>query len=275
MSQSETPGSRFVAVLLGTNADEGTSQRFSQRPGWWREFWTALAGRAGAVNDSARSKPSAVELVESRMDLLGVRPKRRPSLLTLHGVMALVRRALVVAALLAGLLYAISPSMRGLVNEQLRAAKNWVESAISQKPVAVRPTSTGATAQLPDHPAERATDLATNTFWAAPDAAAKPKLVLGFDHQTRVVRAIVVNGGGQGDEFQALGRPHELHLVYFNGDTVTGTFDAALEDKPGKQEIEFGRGDNATRVEIQVMSVYPSPHSPGLALSEIELFERK
>jgi hypothetical protein len=164
--------------------------------------------------------------------------------------------------------------MRGVVNERVLAGKEWVESAISQNPVAVRPISTVATAQLPGHAAELATDLGNNTFWAAPDAAAQPTLVLQFDRLTRLVRAIVVNGGS-GDEFQALGRPRDLHMVYFDGEIVTGTFDVTLEDKPDKQEVKFGRGDGATRVEIQVMSFYRSPQSPGLALSEIELFERR
>ena len=211
---------------------------------------------------------------QRRVHPAGARPKRRTRLLTLRGLTAAFRRVLLVAALLAGLLYAISPSMRGVVNERVLAGKEWVESAISQKPVAVRPTSTAATAQLPDHTAEQATDLGNNTFWAAPDAAAKPKLVLQFDRLTRLVRAIVVNGGS-GDEFQALGRPRDLHVVYFDGEIVTGTFDVTLEDKPDEQEIKFGRGDGATRVEIQVMSFYRSPQSPGLALSEIELFERQ
>ena len=211
---------------------------------------------------------------QRRVHPAGARPKRRTRLLTLRGLTAAFRRVLLVAALLAGLLYAISPSMRGVVNERVLAGKEWVESAISQKPVAVRPTSTAATAQLPDHTAEQATDLGNNTFWAAPDAAAKPKLVLQFDRLTRLVRAIVVNGGS-GDEFQALGRPRDLHVVYFDGEIVTGTFDVTLEDKPDKQEVKFGRGDGATRVEIQVMSFYRSPQSPGLALSEIELFERR
>jgi hypothetical protein len=164
--------------------------------------------------------------------------------------------------------------MRGVVNERVLAGKEWVESAISQNPVAVRPISTVATAQLPDHAAELATDLGNNTFWAAPDAAAQPTLVLQFDRLTRLVRAIVVNGAS-GDEFQALGRPRDLHMVYFDGEIVSGTFDVTLEDKPDEQEVEFGRGDGATRVEIQVMSFYRSPQSPGLALSEIELFERR
>jgi hypothetical protein len=64
-------------------------------------------------------------------------------------------------------------------------------------------------------------------------------------------------------------------MVYFDGEIVSGTFDVTLEDKPDEQEVEFGRGDGATRVEIQVMSFYRSPQSPGLALSEIELFERR
>ncbi|MGH4016298.1 MAG: NADase-type glycan-binding domain-containing protein [Pseudonocardiaceae bacterium] len=214
-----------------------------------------------------------LKLFERKVHPAGARPKRRSRLLTLRGVLALVRRTLLVAVLLAGLLYAISPSMRGVVKEQVLGAKDWVASWFVPEDVAVRPISVSATAQLPDHPADQATDLVKDTFWAAPDAAAQPKLVLTFDHPTRLVRAIVHNGGGE--DFQALGRPRELHVEYFTDTIVVGVSDVTLEDTPEEQQVTFTGGDGATRVEIQVMSTHPAEQSPGLALSEIELFERQ
>lgn len=182
---------------------------------------------------------------------------------------------LVVALLLAGLLYAVVPGMRSLVNGLVIGAKDRVESIFTSRDVAVRPISTAATAELPGHAAGLATDLGEDTFWAAPDAAARPTLVLGFERPTELTRAIVHNGDGTGD-FQALGRPRELNLVYFdqNG-TVVGTGNVRLQDTPDEQEVQLGGGDGATRVEMQVISVHPSPDNPGLALSEIELFQRR
>lgn len=207
---------------------------------------------------------------QRRVRPAGHRPKRRAGLLTLRGVLTLIRRLLIVAALLLGLLYAVSPSLRSTVNDWVQGLGNDVESRIS--PEQVRPTLTESTAQLPEHPATLATDGFSNTYWVAPDAAARPTLVLGFDQPTDLERAIIRGGGGE--DFQALGRPRDLHLVYYNGQTVLGTSDVSLQDVPDPQQVDLGGGDGATRVEIQVMSYYRAVTSPALALSEIELFER-
>ncbi len=172
----------------------------------------------------------------------------------------MMRRMLLVAALLTGLLYAISPSLRGAVNEQVLAARDGVESMFGQQYVAVRPTSVSATGELSDNPAELATDGFSNTFWVAPDGEAEPTLVLGFDRPTDLVRAIVHNGGGE--DFQALGRPERLHLVYSADETTIGTSDVVLEDTPDEQTVEFTGGDGATRVEVHVVSFYRSVDSP-------------
>ncbi|MGH4025913.1 MAG: NADase-type glycan-binding domain-containing protein, partial [Pseudonocardiaceae bacterium] len=211
---------------------------------------------------------------QRRVRPAGARPKRRPQLLTLRGLNSAFRRVLLVAALLAGLLYAVVPSLRGAVNELARGGVDRITSALGQKDVPVRPVSTDAAAQVPEHPARYAFDGGNNTFWKAPNADAKPTLVLKFDHPTQIERAIVHNGGS-GEEFGVLARPRQLHVVYFNGETPSGVFDVTLEDKPDEQEVAFGRGDPATRVEIQVTDVYRAPDSPDLGLTEIELFERQ
>jgi len=215
------------------------------------------------------------QLFEPKVHPAGARPKRRSGLLTARGLTAAMRRTLLLAALLAALLYAIFPAMRDLVHGLVLGGKDRVEALFGRQDVEVRPISTTATAALADHPADQATDLAKNTFWSAPDAAARPTLVVVFDHPTQLTRAIVHNGDGAGD-FPALGRPHELHLVYFDGSgTVLGATDVTLKDTPNEQQVQLGEGDGATRVEIQVTSVHPAPSAPGLALSEIEFFERQ
>lgn len=214
-----------------------------------------------------------LRLFERRPRPAGSRPTRRSRLLTPRGVLAAVRRVLIVALLLLGLLYAVFPSMRSLVNGLVLDGKDKIESMFVQQYVPVRPIQVTATGEVPDHLAPLATDGFSNTFWAAPDAAAQPALVLEFDRPTSLVRAIVHNGGGE--DFQALSRPRELHLVYSDGERTIGTSDVLLTDTPDEQQVEFTGGDGATRVEIHVMSVYSSVDSPGLALSEIELFERQ
>ncbi|MGH3928860.1 MAG: NADase-type glycan-binding domain-containing protein [Pseudonocardiaceae bacterium] len=219
---------------------------------WWRQFLKRFDRTARPVG----SRPS--------------RFKAR----AIRGVSTVVRRVLLVGVLLLALLYAVIPSMRSLVNGAVLGIKNRVEALFVQQYVPVRPTSFSATEEASDHPAELAVDGFKNTFWSAPNAAEEPTLVLGFDSPTRLARAIVWVGGGE--DPLALGRPKELHLVYSAGGTTIGTSDVVLQDTPGKeQEVTFSGGDGATSVEIHVVSVYRSVQSPGVALSEIELFERR
>ncbi|MGH3543734.1 MAG: NADase-type glycan-binding domain-containing protein, partial [Mycobacterium sp.] len=212
-----------------------------------------------------------LQLFDQPVRPAGARPKRRAQLLTLRGWMAMLRRVVIVALLLLALLYAVFPGMRSLVNGQVLALKDRVGSMFNPKLVQVRAISTEASAQLPDHTADMAADGFTNTFWEAPDAAAQPTLVLNFDNPTRLARAIVHNGGGE--DYQALSRPDKLHLVYSAGEKIIGTSDVTLQDTPDQQTVDLSGGDGATRVEVHVMSVYRSLHSPALALSEIELYQ--
>lgn len=200
----------------------------------------------------------------------GSRPRRRSvGSSAARGVRVLVRRGLAAAVLLAGLLYAVAPPVRGWVNREALGATQWVQSLISSQFVPVHPTSTSATAQLRDHPARLATDGVTNTFWVAPDGAAQPTLVLGFDRPVGLARAIVRVGGGQ--DFQAFGRPERLHLVFSTGRST----DLTLQDTPEEQEVDLHGGAGVTSVEIHVVSVYRSVRNRGMALTEIELFDRR
>ncbi len=201
------------------------------------------------------------------MHKAGDRPWRRGGLGALRARRGLLGRGVAVAALLAVVMYAVAPGLRGAVNEQASSLADRVQSWVSQEPVPVRPISVMATGELPDHPAGAATDGFSNTFWGAPDAAAEPTLVLGFERPVGLDLALVQVGGGE--DFQAWGRPRELHLVYSNGRTA----DVTLSDTPEPQEVDLGGGDGVTSVEIHVVSAYRSVQNPGLALSEIELFE--
>lgn len=210
---------------------------------------------------------------QRRVHPAGARPKRRPRLLTLSGGMALVRRVLLVAVLLSGLLYAVSPSMRQAVNETVGGFKNRIESAISSKPVPVRPIKVTASAALPGHAAELATDLDLNTYWAAPHAG-QPKLVVDFERPTHLTQAIIHNGAADKD-FDKLARPRDLVLVYSHEDGSIATSPATLTDSPDEQRIPLSGGDGVIRVEIQVLNVHGGPQSPDLALSEIEFGEQQ
>ncbi|MGH3939602.1 MAG: NADase-type glycan-binding domain-containing protein [Pseudonocardiaceae bacterium] len=219
---------------------------------WWRQFLKRF---------DRTSRP------------VGSRPSRFKAR-TLRGVSTTIRRVLLVGVLLLGLLAIAVPSVRSLVIGGAVGIKNRVEALFVQQYDPVRPTSSSATDEVPDHEAGLAVDGFTNTFWSAADAAAEPTLVLGFDRPTQLVRAIVWVGGGE--DPLALGRPKQLHLVYSADGATIGTSDVMLLDTPGKQqEVKFEGGDGATSVEIHVVDVHRSTKSSGVALSEIELFERR
>lgn len=195
------------------------------------------------------------------------RPSARAGGAVLRWLRTALRRGLAIGLLLAGLLYLVAPGLRGWVNEHASSLAGRVQSWISPQPLPVRPISVTATGELPDHRAGAATDGFSNTFWAAPDAAAEPTLVLDFEQPVGLDRALVQVGGGE--DFQGWGRPKELHLVYSNGRAE----DVTVIDTPGPQKVTLDGGDGVTRVEIHVVSAYRSVQNPGLALSEIELYE--
>jgi translation initiation factor IF-3 len=59
VTQPDTPGRRFVSALLGGLEGGHTTSAAAEKRGWWREFWNAMAGQAGAVGDSARSQAAS------------------------------------------------------------------------------------------------------------------------------------------------------------------------------------------------------------------------
>ncbi|HEX2299042.1 MAG TPA: zinc ribbon domain-containing protein, partial [Pseudonocardiaceae bacterium] len=111
------------------------------------------------------------------------------------------------------------------------------------------------------------------TFWAAPGGNTQPTLIVEFERPVNLVSAIVHNGGGEA--FQALSRPRDLHLSYFDGNRPLGASDVTLTDAPDEQQIDLEGRDGTTRVEVQVLSFYTSPQSPDMALSYLEFFERQ
>lgn len=208
---------------------------------------------------------------ELRLRPLGSRPNRR--FRGLSSISRLIRRVLVAAVVLLALAYAIFPPLRGAVNSALGSLRDRIESIFTVQYVPVHPTSTVATAAMPGHGAELATDGIANDFWAAPDAAAQPTLVLGFDNPTKLVGAAVHSGDS--DDPRGYGRPDKLHLVFFNGPTLLGTADVELTDTTDEQKVTFDGKPGATSVEVHIVSVYRSVSSPAVALSEIEFSEQR
>ncbi|GAA2807256.1 NADase-type glycan-binding domain-containing protein [Crossiella cryophila] len=167
------------------------------------------------------------------------------------------------------LAYAVFPPVSQWVNQQVSGARervlNWIRPQFSP----VRPSSVTATAQLPDHPALGAVDAFSNTYWAAPEAAVPPALVLTFSSSTDLDRLLVTPGAKE--DFQGTHRPKRLHLVY----STNRTEDVEVPDRPEPQEIGLSNGQGVNSVQVHVTDLHRSINGKHLALTELELFVRK
>jgi hypothetical protein len=196
----------------------------------------------------------------------GVR-RRRGGEETRRRVGRLVRRAIAVAVLLAGLVYAAYEPFRDTVNSQALALKDTVAGIFVTRYTPVRPTKVTATAEEPGHGANLVSDNASNTYWAAPVAGAEPALLLTFDRPVDLRKVIV--RVGIGDDFQSAHRPQKVHLVYSTGKT----YDLTLADTPDAQDVTIENSAGATSVEMHVVALNRSLSGKDVAISEIEFFE--
>jgi len=182
-----------------------------------------------------------------------------------------VRRIVTVALLVGGLLYGILPPFRGWVNHQYTSVKHSVEAMIFPQYPAIHPIKDNfkcPTEVLPNNGCDKAVDLFTNTFWAAPVPGPEPVLVLKFDHKAHLSKLIVFNGNK--DDFQNFHRAKKLHLVFSTGKTA----DVNLLDNPEKNEYSFDNGEDANGVEIHVIEMFQSVKGTQLAVADIEMFEK-
>jgi hypothetical protein len=186
----------------------------------------------------------------------------------LRRIFPVVRNVGAIVLLLASIVYLSYPPFRAEVNERYFAAKNRAIAMVIPQYAPVRPIKVTATAALPDHPGEMVADGFSNTFWAAPGDS-NPAVVFTFDHPVNLGRAIVRLGNGA--KFQSAHRPQQLHLVFSNG----GSFDLNLKDTPDPQEVKIEGGNGSTSVEIHVQLLFRSLDGNDVAITEIELFERK
>jgi hypothetical protein len=165
--------------------------------------------------------------------------------------------------------YALVPPVRDRVNPVAVAVWHKTRSVFSPRYVPVRPATVTASDELPDHPAAAAVDMLTITYWAAPEGAAEPALVVSFEHPVNLRRAIIRNGVGP--DFGGHHRARDLHLVLSTGHTV----DVTLSDTPDPQMIDIPGGSGANQVEIQVRSLYRAADGQDVAIAEIEFFEQR
>lgn len=180
----------------------------------------------------------------------------------------MVRRAVAIVLVLAGVAYGVFEPFRGWVNERAAETKGTFERMFFPQyaPVSAAEAPVASVA-VPEHPANMAVDGRSNSFWAAPLGGVEPNMVVKFGRTVNLAKIIVHNGNGVG--FKETHRAQKLHLVFSNGKTA----DVDLQDRPDPQTLEIENGEGVDSVEIHVVSTFKSVSGIDLAISEIEFFE--
>jgi hypothetical protein len=221
---------------------------------WWRKL---IPKRKAKVLDAgARPGRGGVRMTSRRAAALAK-------------VMPTVRKVVALVLLVGGIVYAAFTPFRDVVNERVTAVKQRIERKINPQYDPVNVNGFGATAQIRGHDAGKAVDGFSNTYWAAPTGGREVVLILKFNRQVNVDKAVVRSGVSA--NFQSTNRPQNLHIVY----STNQTFDVALKDSPEPQEVSIGNGHGITSMEIHITGMYKAVKSSDVALTEIELFQRE
>jgi hypothetical protein len=218
---------------------------------WWKRIFQRRRQPAG-------TKPGEAGAA-------GAKKKRAP---LLSRILPTLRKALAVAILVGGIVYASVAPVRGWVNDRYSAVQAKALSVIHPEYVPVHPYQVTGSNALQGHPPTSASDGFTNTFWAAPKTG-DPAIVLRFDHPTEVDRALIRIGVS--GNLQATNRPHDIRLFFSTGKSQT----LALDDKADPQEVAFKAGGKVTSIEIHITSIYEAGGSNDVAITEVELFAKK
>jgi hypothetical protein len=177
------------------------------------------------------------------------------------------RIVVAIFTIIAGILFAAYPPFRDAVTNRFQQVKEKVANALPSPDSPIRPVKVTASAQVPEHAAAAAFDVADNTHWAAPwrsDARASVDLDLG---KKVALRRVIVTVGIKND-FAAAHRPALLQFAYDNGKFDT----LVLKDEPAPQEFALENGLGVGKLHVEVLNVNLSQNSSDVALTELELF---
>jgi ribosomal protein L40E len=161
--------------------------------------------------------------------------------------------------------YLALPGFRAAVNREIDIAVTDVRRLINPSYVQVHPVTTNGSSEVQAHPAQLATDLINNDYWAADlSRDPEPTLTVSFDGPTNL-DAIVVTSGASTPDYANLARPKTLQISYSDG---TGEQVTLKDDPHATAYIVHARG--VTSMTIRIVNVYPGQASTQVGLSEIE-----
>lgn len=204
-------------------------------PPWWRRLLTRLTRR--------------------RVYAAGQRPPRHRR----RWLRRLVLSALTVAVLAA--VVVASPRLFDPVANAVRDAINRDQ---------IHPTTFRASSAAAQAPARHVGDLDPDRYWAPSGAARRPWVEVTFPEPFHL-RVVLVTPGVSRDQpaFVAHGRPRRVALTVTQADGTSTVSETELPDEPGAVPIRPGV-PRVVKVRLTVLSTYPAPERPAVAVAEVE-----
>ncbi|KOX23914.1 hypothetical protein ADK67_19145 [Saccharothrix sp. NRRL B-16348] len=139
-------------------------------------------------------------------------------------------------------------------------------------PVAVGPSSTTATAEVPGHPAAAAADGLSNRYWGA--TAVGDAVEFGFATPFRLLSVVVHTGAGVEERaFTGQARVSALDMVVTTADGGTRTVPLPLADRVGPQRVDTAVS-GVVRIRLVVRASAGQAAGRHIALGEVEFFRR-
>jgi hypothetical protein len=195
----------------------------------------------------------------------GTRPAGTGSETTAGSLLRVFVVTMLIVVLAGGLLaYAVAPGFHQAVNRRADVATTSVRRLVDTNWAQVHPETTRASSDVAGHPAEFATDLVNNDYWAADTSRdPQPTLVFTFTGPTDL-DALVITSGAAAD-YAKVGRPKTIQITYSDG---TGD-ELTLSDDPHETPY-YIYARQITSMTMRITSVYPAPGSTSVALTEVE-----
>ena len=182
---------------------------------------------------------------------------------------AKVRPIIGVGLLLAGLVYGVSPDIRGNVNDRISGVTDSIMSTIRPTFVPISPIEVSSTGAIETAPDRFAIDSNTLTTWKVPRDDPNPALVVRFDQPIDLERIKLWNGASDG--FKDSDRIASIHFVFDTGQT----FDLDVTDLPDPQDYEIGNGEGVREIELFITETYRSLSGDNIAMTEIEFLVKR
>jgi hypothetical protein len=144
------------------------------------------------------------------------------------------------------------------------------------KRAAVGPDSVKASRSYPGHPAQRAFDKLSNTWWG-PGVSGTGEgqwLEARFDQPTRLLDLVITSGvSTQPDKLSQSALPHRVEALITAADGKKTTRIINLDQSAGGQRRKFRVGE-VTSVRFTVRSAYATDAKKQVSIAEIEFFTR-